>query len=259
MFNLRDSLKEINSLTTDEEIINFVKKRVSILESSTAPTTINNYDGTNKIYNGYINSNSPVITSNLVNPFCLNDVDLYINFIKVIKSKNITGVMSFINELQKYIIDTFDYKGDFNKRVSVYLSNKDQKNISIKEFYHNNSALCSERSASVQNLASLVGLNSYFIIGKLTSEDESETHCYNIFKMKNDALVLFDVTNPVILENGSYVPAINDLGVIDINDVKQVDFDFDYLSNLYKIPVHSEEANRLRTYFTSDTLKVVRN
>ncbi len=257
MFNLRDSLNEINNLNTDEDIINFVKNRLSILENNTPPTTINNYDGTNTIYNGYINSNSSIITSNMVNPFCLNDIDLYINFIKVIKSKNINGIMSLISTLQNYIIETFDYKGDYQKRINIYLSNKDEKNISIKNFYHNNSALCSERSATVQNLASLVGLNSYIIFGKLSADNETETHAYNIFKMKNNTLVLFDSTNPVTLENGSYVPAINDLGIIDINNVKQIDFNFDYLSNLYQIPVHSEEVNR--TYYTSNTLKVSRN
>ncbi len=254
MFNLKDTLNEISNLKTEEEIIDFVKNRINILENNSKIVDINNYENENKIYEGYINSNSQVNSSNLVKPFCINDLDLYINFIKVLKEKNITNVISLISLLQDYIIDTFGYKGDMNNRITTYLAYKEPGSVPINRFYQNNSALCSERSASVQNLASLVGLKSYLLFGKLSSENETETHAYNIFQMKNNTLVLFDVTNPVILENGAYVPAINDLGIIDINTLEQVEFDFNYLANLYNKPIHSNEPNR--TYYTSNHLTI---
>ena len=254
MFNLKDTLSEISNLKTEEEIIDFVKNRINILENNSKIVDINNYENENKIYEGYINSNSQVNSSNLVKPFCINDLDLYINFIKDLKEKNITNVISLISLLQDYIIDTFGYKGDMNNRITTYLTYKEQGSVPINRFYQNNSALCSERSASVQNLASLVGLKSYLLFGKLSSENETETHAYNIFQMKNNTLVLFDVTNPVILENGAYVPAINDLGIIDINTLEQVEFDFNYLANLYNKPVHNNEPNR--TYYTSNHLTI---
>lgn len=254
MFNLKDTLSEINNLKTEEEIIDFVKNRINILENNSKIVDINNYENENKIYEDYINSNSQVNSSNLVKPFCINDLNLYINFIKVLKEKNITNVISLISLLQDYIINTFGYKGDMNNRITTYLTYKEQGSVPINRFYQNNSALCSERSASVQNLASLVGLKSYLLFGKLSSENETETHAYNIFQMKNNTLVLFDVTNPVILENGAYVPAINDLGIIDINTLEQVEFDFNYLANLYNKPVHNNEPNR--TYYTSNHLTI---
>ena len=74
----------------------------------------------------------------------------------------------------------------------------------------------------------------------MSSEASVEEHAYNIFKMKDGTLILFDVTNPVTLTSG-YVPAYSIIGKEDINNIESVAFDFDKLSEIYGKPIHSDE------------------
>ena len=79
------------------------------------------------------------------------------------------------------------------------------------------------------------------IFGKLNSEGVEEEHAYNIFKMKDGTLILFDSTNPVFLTSG-FVPAYSIIGKKDINDVESVSFDFAKLTEIYGKPLHPEEV-----------------
>lgn len=112
--------------------------------------------------------------------------------------------------------------------------------ISIADFYKNNSALCSERSAVVQNLAVFCGIKSYLVFGKLSCGGKEEEHAFNIFQMKDGTLILYDATNPVTLSNG-YVPAYSIIGKEDISNIECVSFDLEWLSDIYHQPIHPDE------------------
>ncbi len=242
--NFKDIVSYINSIESEEQIKEFVISRIEELEKNSEKITIdrsNNGRLIGTITEGYINSNSPIVTSYMVNPFYMNDITLYIEFIKYIKGKKLNNVLQFFHELQNFTIDTFGFKGSQNKRINVYLQKKNDGQISIADFYKNDSALCSERSAVVQNLAEFCGINSYLIFGKLNSEGIEEEHAYNIFKMKDGTLILFDSTNPVFLTSG-YVPAYSIIGKKDINDIESVSFDFAKLREIYGKPFHPEEV-----------------
>lgn len=241
--SFRDIIAHVNSLENEEQIKEFVMTRLEELENNSKKRTIdNNNNGRliGTISEGYINSDSPIVTSYMVDPFYMNDATLYIEFIKFIKGKNLNNPLQFFHELQDFMTEAFGFKGSQDIREKVYLQKREDPQISIADFYKNNSALCSERSAAVQNLAEFCGIKSYLILGKLRSEGKEASHAFNIFQMKDGTLVLYDSTNPVAL-NGGYVPAYSIIGKENISNIETIPFDFEGLSNIYKQPIHPDE------------------
>lgn len=241
--SFRDIISYINSLENEEQIKEFVMSRLEKLESNSEKRKIdknNNGRLIGTITDGYINSNSPIFSSYMVDPFYMNDATLYIEFIKSIKGKNLNNPLQFFHELQDFMIEAFGFKGNQAIRERVYLQERDDSQISIADFYKNNSALCSERSAAVQNLAEFCGIKSYLVFGKLILEGKEEEHAFNIFQMKDGTLVLYDSTNPVTLSNG-FVPAYSIIGKKDISNLESILFDLEGLSKIYKQPIHPDE------------------
>lgn len=251
-FTFGKFMKIIKSLKNEEQITDFVKERINYLENDSIKRDISfdykNNAGT--INEGYINSESPITTSLLVEPFYMNDITIYIEFIKHIKDKDITDYIHFLEALRDFTKFAFGFKGNQARRINVYTMDRKEELISIADFYQNYSALCSERSAAVQNIASLCGVNSYMIIGNLkTSTGNEEVHSFNVFKTGDGTLILFDPTNPVALDiNGcvGYAPAFRIIGnSIPITELEKVELDFDDLSQIYKNPIHSDEQERM--------------
>ena len=143
--------------------------------------------------------------------------------------------------MQDFTIKAFGFKGNQLNRENVYLQERNEEPISIGDFYKNNSALCSERSAAVHNLAEFCGIKSYLIFDELNAEGKKEVHAYNIFKMKNGTLILYDSTNPVTLSSNVCVSVYSIIGKEEISNIESISFDFEGLSNIYKQSIHPEE------------------
>ncbi len=247
--SFRSILTYINSLETEDQINEFVLSRLEELEKNSIKRTIeknNNGRLIGTITEGYISSNSPIISSYIVDPFYMNDKTLYTNFIKSIRGKNFDNPLQLFHSLQNFTVDLFGFRGNQSIRESIYLNKKNK--ISIADFYGNNSALCTERSATVQNLAEFCGIKSYLVFGKLSFDGKESEHAYNIFQMKDKTLILYDATNPVTLNSG-YVPAYSIIGKEDISNIETLQFDFKYLSKVYNQPINEQEALD-RTYIT---------
>lgn len=244
--SFEEIINYINTLDTEEQIKTFVMNRFSILESNSVKTTIsqnNNGKLIGTITEGYINSQSGIVTSSIADPFYMNDVNLYLEFIKYIKGKKLNHPIQFFHELQEFTHEMFGFSANKATRINIYFQKRENK-ISIADFYKNNSALCSERSATVQNLAEFCGIKSYLVFGKLQYEGKEEEHVFNIFQMKDGTLILYDPTNTVTLsieDYMGYVPAYSVIGKENINDVESIAFDFEGLSKMYKHPIHPDE------------------
>lgn len=255
MSEFRKLLDEINKLNTDEEIIEFVKKRFDYLEQNSETRKISNY---NYEYNnffgstveGYINSKSSITTSHMVDPFYMDDTNIYVEFIKKIKGKDLSNLLAMFYELQNFTSELFDFKGVQSNREKIYMVERDS-NISITDFYHNKSALCSERSATVHNLAEFLGIKSYLVIGDLEVDNKEEAHVFIIFQAQDGTLILYDPTNPIILNyegNVSYAPAFSIIGKQNIDDLEEIDFDFKTIETIHKKSIDEDE--KPRKYFT---------
>lgn len=250
-------IEQINFLKDDEEIKQYALSRVNKLEQTSTIQNIS-FNNNGKLignnFHGYINSDSPITTSLMVDPFYMNDLTLYIEFIKLIKDKKFANAFQLFHEVQNFIEGAFGFKGNQKIRESIYLQERNQK-ISIADFYKNDSALCSERSVAVQNILSFCGIDSYLIFGKLSGDKEKDSqHAYNILKMSDGTLILYDVTNPVYLDLKDQlgrVPAYSIIGKENIEILSEIQFDFDNTAKIYNERIHPDEVPRkYKTFIT---------
>lgn len=187
------------------------------------------------IYKGYISSNSPIKSSKSAEAFYLDNINIYYDFIKQYKYHiNEDEIIKMFQDLQNYFTDTFGLTGSQKKRNEVYceysteLQNKifDVEGLSVHKLTEKGAAMCLERSAILQNILSLLGLNSYFIYGKLEKfgldDITSELHSYNIVKITTEDYLIYDISNPLSLEHNNtkyYFPAINVIGEGQLQDL----------------------------------------
>ena len=103
--SFRDIIAYVNSLKNEEQIKEFVMSRLEELENNSKKRTIdknNNGRLIGTISEGYINSDSPIVTSYMVDPFYMNDATLYIEFIKSIE---LDDLHKYLNYLSKILSD----------------------------------------------------------------------------------------------------------------------------------------------------------
>lgn len=143
----------------------------------------------------------------------------------------------------------FGLRGNQDKREMVY-SNYFMKvdngeilegeDLSINSFYNNNSALCTERSAVVQNLLAFAGVNTNLVFGKLTVSGATEFHAYNIIETTTGVKILFDSTNPVLLKkdeknfNALGFNVLNEAISLENDEVSSLEFDNNQVASAYQ-------------------------
>ena len=185
--------KTILSLQTDEEIIDFVKKRIQELEDKSIETTVGqNYTIT---FKEYISEKTHYKAGEkLQDAECpdlvYDDSTPYINLIKAIKQN------SWYNELTLFstiFFEVYNYlpSDDIGLgRAFTYLGNKG-KRISIKQIRDNGCAFCSEKSGMSHNMFKFLGIDSEVVCGYR----DSGRHAYNIIYPNgygNEPMVIYD-------------------------------------------------------------------
>ena len=227
---------DINSLN-DELLRNYIIKRLIELEKNSKIQNLGMNDN-NKIvsvYEGYISSKSPIKSSKSAEPFYLDNINIYYDFIKQYKNHiNEDDLLKMFQDLQNYFTDTFGLTGSQKKRNEVYCEHSielemritSNEQLSVSKLTDKGAAMCLERSAILQNILSILGLKSYFIYGTLEkiSFDEitKELHSYNIVKITEDDYLIFDISNPLSLDHENkkyYFPAINLINKGQFNDL----------------------------------------
>lgn len=220
----------------DDDLYEYVINRVLWLEKRTKEQKLGITEDNKilSIYKGYISSNSPIKSSKSAEAFYLDNINIYYDFIKKYKKHiNEDDLLKMFQDLQNYFTDTFGLMGSQKKRNEVYceysseLQNKlFDEGLSVHKLTEKGAAMCLERSAILQNILSILGLNSYFIYGKLEKigldDTSSELHSYNIVKITKEDYLIYDISNPLSLEYNNekyYFPAINVIGEGQFNDL----------------------------------------
>ena len=185
--------KIIFSLETDEDIIEFVNKRIAELENNSVETTVGqNYTTT---FKEYISEKTHYKAgAKLKDAECpdlvYDDITPYVNLIKAIKQN------SWYNELTLFstiFFEVYNYlpSDDIGLgRSFTYLVNKG-KRISIKQIRDNACAFCSEKSGMAHNMFKFLGIDSEVVCGYR----DSERHAYNIIYPNgydNEPMVIYD-------------------------------------------------------------------
>ena len=172
-------LNEIRSLHSDQEIHDYILRKLDLLELKNRKVTISLVD--DDFVDEFIGYTSPILPSLLMEPFYMNDNSIYFDFIKQIQNKEMSMLRNIFEEIQTFVESRFGFKGDPVHHNKVY-SQSDKEDISIRDFYYNDSALCSERTAVVQNLAEFCNIDSHLIFGKVAFGEHVEAHAFNIFQ-----------------------------------------------------------------------------
>lgn len=185
--------KTIFSIQTDEQIIDFVKRRIQELEEKSIETTVGqNYTTT---FKEYISAKTHYKAGEkLQDAECpdlvYDDITPYINLIKAIKQN------SWYNELTLFSTIFFEVYNFLPSddiglgRAFTYLENKG-KRISIKQIRDNACAFCSEKSGMAHNMFKFLGIDSEVVCGYR----DSERHAYNIVYPNgygNEPMVIYD-------------------------------------------------------------------
>ncbi len=260
--------QQINNLV-DKELKDYIVDRLLWLEKNTKIEFLGFIDDEVKVkvYYGYISSNSPIKSSKSAEAFYLDNINIYYDFIVKYKEHiNEHDLLKMFQDLQNYFTDTFGLTGSQKKRNEVYcehsveLQNQviDKDLLSVHELAKKGAAMCLERSAILQNILSLLGLNSYFIYGKLEKvEDEEhsvELHSYNIIKITNEDYLIYDISNPLSLEHNNekyYFPAINVISEEQLNNLisgHNYIFDNRQVENLFDC--QAKVLNEIRRIYT---------
>lgn len=233
--------QKIHSLN-GKELKKYLVERLIKLEKNTKVEKLGfNDEKIVSVYNGYISSKSPIKISKSSEPFYLDKIDLYYDFIRKYKKHiNEIDILEMLKDLQKYFTESFGLIGSQEIRNMVAKeyaeSFKEDKNIlSVSSLTKTGAAMCLERSAILQNILSILGLNCYLIYGKLIrikdNEEKEELHSYNLIHIKDDDYLIYDISNPLSLEyrnEKKYFPAIN---VISSKELKGITKGEEYFFN----------------------------
>lgn len=171
-----------------------------------------------------INSKSVVMPNVYTKGFLLNDNEMYKLPIKNIKKleedkrwNNTSFNTKMIIGIGMAIAEYFGLYGDEELRREIY--DDADRAINSEEMKGKNIAVCSERSAMAQNLASFLGIKSDMIIGKLKYTDDgkykTEDHAFNVFDFDGNKYIV-DYTN-----HENMFPALQNLDNESFENLKE--------------------------------------
>jgi hypothetical protein len=165
-----------------------------------------------KIINGFIKSEAKIQRSPMVEPFHLDDPEMYSYIFSTIKKFKETDTWKD-KELNSMIIPVIqhaisNYFGNNisgstvennNQRLYMDLSDSNSNGISIKELKGKKIAVCAEKASTAENLLSFVGINSFLLMGNCGYNDKKpEPHAFNVMKISS-GYYIYDPTNPSLI------------------------------------------------------------
>jgi hypothetical protein len=191
--NKEEINETICNLQSEEEIIDFVNKRIGELEESSRETTVGqNYTTT---FREYISQKTHYKPGNRFEDgecpdLVYDDLTPYIDLLKSIKKRN------WYNELTLFttiFYDVYNYlpSDDIGlERAFTYMSKKDGR-LSIKEIKDNSCAFCSEKAGMAHNLFKFLDIDSELVCGYRNDE----MHAYNLVYPNgygNEPMIIYD-------------------------------------------------------------------
>lgn len=220
----KDIKKDANS-----ELAEKVRDNIDKLETESRLNDITrNYSQGGNIVTDYITTRT-MVKIDRGRSFKLNDKKLYTDFAEFLSLKEISHDYTIFECIQDYLDTKFGKNDNYVARNQIYTDNQ---NVSITNFYDNNSAGSIERACATHNILKLMEIEDYLVIGFTKDRNDIPTPmAYNVIKSKNN-LMLYDSYNSVTLEDGKKAPMVEIIeGATNIDDFTS------YTPNLQTIPV----------------------
>lgn len=255
---IKQELFNVFTNGTKEEQEDYVRNLIKFLDEKTSIRKILNIDmidgklASSQPYAGYINSNSPIYTSITYPPFYLDSIEPYIFILKE-ACKNYPSLENFIVFTDSYMNEYFGCYNDKGNREDIYAMDSSKPlHISITEFASSNTAKCSEKSALMHNLFSMLGIKSYLVFGSLVTQSENNTgdHAYILIEEGED-VILYDPQNPVYCYDKSreyelpMVASILRLKNTKLNELDTITFNSDSVFNPIQLELVENQSERL--------------
>ena len=240
--------KIIFSLETDEDIIEFVNKRIAELENNSVETTVGqNYTTT---FKEYISEKTHYKAGEkLKDAECpdlvYDDIIPYVNLIKAIKRNSWYSELTLFSTIFFEIYNYLPSDDIGLGRAFTYYGNKG-KRVSIKQIRDNACAFCSEKSGLAHNMFKFLGIDSEVVCGYR----DLERHAYNIIYPNgydNEPMVIYD---PSFFVN--FIKGGNKLSFGYFNALRREDYEKLMSGIPVKIDLSKTEKNYRQLYSFGD-------
>ena len=176
-------------------------------------------------HKGFIDSNTRI--SNVDSDWVISDNNYAYYFVNGLRERGIKNIPDALNKVHSFINAYFGIYTKPEIREQIVMSAPAGKTIDVSTLAGKNTAICVERTALVQNLVTMLGVESYFITGNIQDKDGFCPHAYNIIRF-NDQFYLYDVSKEVAVNvNGNvmyqpYVKPISTEQVETLFSAKQI-------------------------------------
>lgn len=191
-------------LDNEEELKRAIDERLDELYSNSQERRLVGYENTLPL-KGFIPRET--IIDNGGSYYYIKNNDYIYEFINELRENNITDENKILKSIYYFLNKYFGIDGDEERRLDIFNQNtngNDYPDISVLK--GKNAAMCSERAAIAQNLFSFLGIESYYISGKIDTRKEQGEHAFNIIKY-NGKTVIYDATRDVPLYKGDKIVA----------------------------------------------------
>lgn len=164
------------------------------------------------VFKGFIPLNTRIKYANLImEDYGMESTDFIYEYAHFVKKYNINNKSSFIHNLEYFVNSYFGFPGKTDREkifneIAWQTTTTDEEyfealeNNKLGDLKGKGAAQCTERSALVQQILSIFGIESYYCMGCIDLGDRQEGHCFNIVKRKNDYAVL-DYSVPITSYN----------------------------------------------------------
>jgi len=237
------------------------------------------------IHTGYIPKDTKIVYGILYDPrglicndgkYYYVDDDSYIyDFCRYIKDKDVKDEYHLFDYLLKFIRKYYGIIRNTNDRENMHqmICKKEMVYLEpvnihkLSDFYKKGNAVCTEISLMAENILSVFGFNTYYVVGNIRLGDKEEYHAYNLINYiekesneERNGIIdfasftdVFDVNynkigeKPYIVFFDKIDKEFLDKLILDEESITYEDYDFLALDSLIEM-----KYNRDREYYISD-------
>ena len=175
------------------------------------------YGKSKKVFKGFIPLKTRIKYCNIdITDYGMETTDFIYEFAHFIRKNKINDKKAMIFILEPFLNSYFGYPGQtdrdtiFNDIAWQTTTTDDEYFAALKknklgDLKGKGAAMCTERSALVQQILSIFGTETYYCMGYTVKCQNGEGHCFNIVKRENDYVLLdYSLVVESIRENGSF-------------------------------------------------------
>ena len=232
-----DLLKEINECK-ESELEEMIENLIfEMNEKATKVDKLGFLDSYNSItvFKGFIPFNTRIKYSNLgMEDYSMNTTDFFYEFAEYVKKNKIKTKLELIKAIEYYVINYFGYPSNKTNREEIFEDRAWNSTTTDEEYFEalkKNSigdlkgmgaAECTEYSALAQQLLSLFGTETYYLIGKIIHNDKEENHAFNAIKRKDDyAIIDYSIPCPIYNDKEEIIGYVPFIGILSNEEFKE--------------------------------------